>query len=393
MNNHYQGDIELNPQENYFIGKIHLTYYVKEDNTTLIQLYLYKNFQIQSINSSQMAYYEYSDEVKNWCRFVLESKQLTIYLDRPYKLDEIIQLELIYQGKIEISKVQINRLNNEYVELGLYSPYFPLTKDLEIASYDFNIKLPLNFHLVNGKFNGTTWKIIEDKTNTDCTLIALNHFKQISAPGLNIYYVKDAYHNAATQLSDYSKWLLNYYQNLFTKKMSSSDLSIVILSRLDGGGYCRPSLIVLPELLETSKNHLAFLGHELAHLWWNKAFTNSWEDWLNESFAQYSSLMVIREYFGEEVFQTLIDKYIMEIKDTPPIYRIERSDEMAYNVLYYKGAYILYQLEKEIGKTRFISFLKQVHINEIKTTDALLNLLAQMESKTVSNHLENALKR
>jgi len=37
--------------------------------------------------------------------------------------------------------------------------------------------------------------------------------------------------------------------------------------------------------------------------WWANAPVNSWEDWLNESFAEYSALMAVRELFGAERFE------------------------------------------------------------------------------------------
>ncbi|MDT8401169.1 MAG: hypothetical protein RQ743_05700 [Bacteroidales bacterium] len=44
-------------------------------------------------------------------------------------------------------------------------------------------------------------------------------------------------------------------------------------------------------------------AHEISRLWWLRADANTWEDWLNEGFAEYTALVVLRELYGKEYFE------------------------------------------------------------------------------------------
>ena len=55
--------------------------------------------------------------------------------------------------------------------------------------------------------------------------------------------------------------------------------------------------------------YFKYIAYELAHLWWCKSNPNSWEDLLNESFAEYSVRMELRKVFGEVKYAAKIDKW------------------------------------------------------------------------------------
>ncbi len=390
MRNNYQGLIELNPNKHYLNADINFTYYVKEDKIDTLTLYLYKDLMIESLISSDMTSYELSPGIINWSPFVLESKRLIIKLNKTFYKNEAIHLHFVYQGTIELSPFHVNRLDEGFIELGLYSPYFPLTEQLESAIFNFDVILPDDYILINGNKTDNSWKI--ETHGNDCTIIASNRFKTITKSHINVYYMNENNQDVARQISEESQWVFNYLNDILSKPDYANDFSIVILPREEGGAYCRPNLLVISNLTETSKYHIAFIGHEISHLWWNKAQANSWEDWLNESFAQYSALMIVRNFIGEETFKDIINKYKNCLNDTPVIYQLDRKHEKAHNALYFKGAYILYLLENKIGKNNFINFLKQVHINKVDNTRNLLYLLGKLEGEDVSKELNKHLR-
>jgi len=46
---------------------------------------------------------------------------------------------------------------------------------------------------------------------------------------------------------------------------------------------------------------------EFSHLWWSNAPTDTWEDWLNEGFAEYGAPRAVRQRIGKAAFQSLIN--------------------------------------------------------------------------------------
>ncbi len=395
--NHYQGNIEINPLKQYFKGHIQFTYIFKE-NSNHLELYLYKNFTISNIKCNAISNYEMSQDIVEFCPFISHAKRILLYFNRQYKIGENIDLIFYYQGNVPVlTPWTTNRIEQEFIELGIYTPYYPLTKDLQEATFDFKVNLPSNYELINGQRKNITWKIKENLPHNDATLIASHHFYKLHCKdNLTIYYIDDDDKHAVVAMNDACQSILDSYTSLFTKLKTSNHLSIVIVPRIKGGGYSRPKLIVFSKnvLNKNNKLNIRYLAHELAHLWWNKSInTNSWEDWLNESFAEYSALLFIRTYEGEDKFFEYIKKYEEKSKGLPPIYQISRDHPKAHDVLYLKGAYILYQLENKIGRKQFINFLKQVHLHDIRETKHLLQLLTDLEGKDISMYLDNKLKK
>lgn len=114
-----------------------------------------------------------------------------------------------------------------------------------------------------------------------------------------------------------------------------------------------------------------------------KAKNDSWEDWLNESFAEFSALLVLRKVFGEEEFNRRINTYAQKAEDLPPVKGLDREDERAYQILYMKGPLILHKLEESIGRSKLEELLKAVHENNIDTTDKFLDKLKEVTSRKI----------
>jgi hypothetical protein len=185
------------------------------------------------------------------------------------------------------------------------------------------------------------------------------------------------------------EFVVNYYKSLFGGT-DSTYLKFIIVP-FEGGGYSRKNCIVMRS--KKFDLHLKRgIGHEIAHFWWSNANVTSWEDWLNESFAEYSMLMYLRERFGQDVFDGQIEGYKTNVANTPPVWGIDRNAKEAYTVLYEKGSLILYELEQKMGQVQFNEMLKSVAENEVKTTEELLGLLEKKYSKELRDWLVNALK-
>jgi len=138
-----------------------------------------------------------------------------------------------------------------------------------------------------------------------------------------------------------------------------------------------------------------YFAHEFAHLWWYKANVNTWEDWLNESFAEYSALMIIRKKHGYEAFYNIIERKRETIEDTPPIWGLDRmgeDTEIVHQVLYDKGPIILYEMENIIGRKDFVKFCNKLITNNISSNSELLELLETTNGKDVVESFKKMLK-
>lgn len=208
---------------------------------------------------------------------------------------------------------------------------------------------------------------------------------------MNVYVIEEAHKTLAEDISRYSNLILSKYASF--GRIDGSNISIVIAPREDGGGYCRSNLIVLTpnDNLDDDIRYFKYIAHELAHLWWCKATFNSWEDWLNESFAEYSALLVLRDIFGEDEFNQRIEKYKAKAEGLPPIMGIDRGEEKAYEVLYIKGPLLLYELERTTGREKFIELLNIIHLGNIDTTEKFLAKLGNLTNGNIRDNFKKQL--
>jgi len=77
----------------------------------------------------------------------------------------------------------------------------------------------------------------------------------------------------------------------------------------------------------------------------------------------------------------------------PSLYRLKKENTIEQNVITYKGAYLLYELENKIGRKIFTDFLKIVHNKNIKETSELLTLIKNELGLETKNFVEIKLNK
>lgn len=385
----YDVSLKIDVENQFLYSNVKLKYHCSLSSTDLLKFYIYKDIEIDNIVCDKAMEYKVGKEVAEWSPFISESKLIKLTFNDPIHKGESINIHFRYKGHINVvTQYGINRLTRDWIELGLYTPWFPLSERLEQALFNVTINIDYGYNIINSKKLGDNLVINQFTPSVDCCIIASNRFKRIKGSleniDINVYYTEDKYRGYAQQIRDYSIAILNKYKRF--GKIDSQKLSIVIAPRENGGGYCRTGLIVLTpnDNLKNRIDSFKSIAHELAHLWWCKSkYPDTWEDWLNESFAEFSALLALREVFGEEEFNNKINLYIQKTKDLPPIKGLDRRDDKAYQVLYMKGPLILNELEKNIGKEKFEEFLNKIHTCNVDTTEKLLNKLYEITNQEV----------
>jgi hypothetical protein len=113
-------------------------------------------------------------------------------------------------------------------------------------------------------------------------------------------------------------------------------------------------------------------AHEIAHQYWGHAvkMPSLEEQWLTEAFAEYSAAIFLKDFRGKATYDRLVSFWkgrASHATDISPIALVNRVDlpgdrlETALvrqDLLYWKGAYLLAALHKELGDETFLTFLK-----------------------------------
>lgn len=390
--NSYNTELKIDVLNQILYSNVEVNYICSLPSTTVLNFYIHKDMEIEEIQCDRTMLYMVEKETEEWSPFVLESKRVKLTFIQEIYEHQTIKINFKYKGHINIvTDYGLNRLTKDWIELGIYTPWFPLSEQIEQALFHVTIQIDNDYKVINAKKIGEHSVITQLEPNSDCPIIASNCFQCKESfyenMSVHVYFTEERFKDLALKLSDYTVSILDYYQRFGA--IDSQELSIVIAPREDGGGYCRTGLIVLTADAEVSEiEYFKFVAHELAHLWWCKVKnSNTWEDWLNESFAEFSALLVLRNTFGLDEYNKIITAFKKMTKSIPPIIGLDRQDENARLVLYMKGPIMLSKLEKHIGELKFEQLLSAIHTSNIDTTDRLIEKLYEITNQETRDYL------
>ncbi len=290
-----------------------------------------------------------------------------------------------------------NSFKENWIELNFYCAWFPVNLGNSNFSSKFSIHVSDGYSITGSGIVSKKkdfWEMRQPWGSFDNVIIASRSLQSKVLEKNSLYIEADYSSDDFSETDSDSvlnecKNVLNLFEGIFGKK-DSTYLKFVI-APFNRGGYSRKNFVCLRTKdfnLYTEKG----IAHEIAHFWWHNAPAGTWEDWLNEAFAEYSMMVYIRERKGNVEFQKIVEEYKSNTRDLPPIWGMGRNSPEAYSVLYEKGSLLIYELEEKVGKDIFFSFLKDVVKNKISNTNDFLDLAGKKLSKSVSSWFKDKLK-
>lgn len=137
-------------------------------------------------------------------------------------------------------------------------------------------------------------------------------------------------------------------------------------------------------------------AHEIAHQYWGHVVKmgSGEEQWVTESFAEYSSSLVVKQLKGKSGYEAMVATWranagdATEVSSIPLANRISiPADPMSgfrYRtfLVYDKGAYVLSVLHKQLGDDKFLTFLRSLQgffAWKFLTTGDMVRLLDRIE--------------
>ncbi|MFC1629163.1 M1 family aminopeptidase, partial [Gemmatimonadota bacterium] len=315
-----------------------------------------------------------------------------------------------YEGRItEWPAWSANILSNDWVEIGMYLPWFPLNPAYGDFTSDLEVTCDPAWQVRSfGSFEqeGDRWTFSQAQPVNDIVVMAARNLKTIHVPGKNprmqVHYVTIS-EATASQLGDDLSSVVTLFDGWFGD-IDRDYVTLVASPREQGGGYTRPGLIVLGGLDDEGfasgrEVFLRYVGHEAAHLWWHNASPGTWQDWLNEGFAEFSALLVIEELFGPEAFQARLDEMAAAAVGTPPLWEFDRRDTSTpekaaaiEGILYSKAPVLLQELRQRMGQKPFFRLCCQMVESGTSTTEAFLAIVAEISGTETAEWFETELR-
>lgn len=393
--NSYDFDVKINIKSK--IVDVICEIKVDFENKDSMSFILWKNTNIQSISHGKQPFkYIFDTAAASPVMFIPNGKSLI--LKKPDQTRNNYTIILSYQCNMnELEKWGWSKsFNEDWIELNIYSGWFPV--HWESKKYYSKIKLKIDSdYKVSGagkikKENGY-WLIEQPWLTNDNIIFASKKLKskliKQNNTVIDLTYIDFSKADIDSTLAE-CKNMFDYY----IKSFGTNDINFirVVTIPYGKGGYGRTNFFAI-KTTKFNEYTTNLIAHEMGHLWWFRANSTTWQDWLNESFAEYSMLLYYKKKHGEKKFQDKINSYKNDIKTAPPIWGINRNAPKSYASLYQKGAIILYELENMLGKEQFFRLLKMISKNKIDNTKELLALIEKKLSEDTRRWLEAQLKK
>ena len=350
-----------------------------EAGSRSLKFCLHRDLALETVEGKNVSGVTYGDPQ---FQFAPEAITINVAIGTFEGLEQEIRFK--YRGRLGItSSWEVNRVSPQWIELGLYTPWFPLALPMQNAEFSIQMTLPPEYTLISSGDTKQGWFVSQNFASTDCTLVAAPNFlvKHAEKDGsiVTASYTESRSQPDAAFFSSVGAEVLNWFTRTLGD-IGADRVDIVIAPRIKGGGYARRGFIMFTSdsNLDDKPKVYRYIAHEFAHLWWYRADVTTWEDWLNESLAEFSALLVIRQLLGLETYTRMLEVRKNKAQNLPPIAGISRDSADAHTVLYFKGAVLLAELEAEIGEESFLGFLQELVRLETRTTAGFMEVLTRI---------------
>jgi hypothetical protein len=154
-------------------------------------------------------------------------------------------------------------------------------------------------------------------------------------------------------------------------------------------GYILDRLLIAGGFCKNIPSTIKAFAHEIAHIWCIGADETSWEDWLNETFAEWSALLFVYDCFGNQEFVKGINGHRRECLD--PIKPLDGKSTRSG--VHDSGTLMLYELYLLYGKNMIVKLIKIFCKLEKKTTEDFISAVRENDLSNVAGYIENIVYR
>ena len=234
-------------------------------------------------------------------------------------------------------------------------------------------------------------------------------FEEKSRNGLTVRVASYAGKNrlAMKQLSNLSFQIIDVYEK-FLGPFPFKEFNIIEINSYGFGQAPPGTMFITREAFNPRSDDISKLysgginhrfAHEIAHQYWGHVIKmGSYEEqWLTESFAEYSSCIIVEMIKGKSGLQAMVKTWKSNargscgVSSIPHANRILDPDDFfesqihRRNLIYSKGAYLLHRIHEDVGDKIFFSFLNGYQkafawkFGTTKDVVALLNYLTDKD--------------
>jgi len=396
----YRVKLSIEPEEQYLEVDCYWDI-ARDESTRSVYFYLHNQLQIEEIGVNNNTSFSLSEDTSD-IRYMPGATKYVLNIKGLNFNNKTTRLHLKYSGRItEWNEWSPSVIGEEWTEMGLYFPWYPYNPGYAPFTYEVEVVHNGEYRtfMMGNETKDDYYSIYRTANPTNDMVLCMSKDLKIKTRDMHRNSFKLAYTSLSEELTDTLisdiETILDLFNNWFPP--GNNQVCIAESMRETGGGYARIGGIYLPgftesDYYESRKAYSRYLAHEVSHLWWYRANTNTWEDWLNEGFAEYSALMVLRELYGQEYFDKWISNKKLSSSGKDPVWLYDRNGEDAQAVLYDKAPLLLYELEDRIGPGSLKQLMWDLLINRVSNTDEFMTVLEDLEGEETAEWFLGKLK-
>lgn len=296
-----------------------------------------------------------------------------------------------YRGTVRFDEEKRQNWHNtvtpDFVSLNWYSAWFPEEVSVPIKRDRVIVKNGSDWVIVKGEYDeeNDVW-LYGGRGFDGFNIVAYAKEKLclIESPSVNIYFSDERLRASVEQCVRTYEEIVRYYNHTLFDEREIGKLDVVCAFPFirTGGAYRRKDLMwcVSPEADALTQAYL--FAHETAHIWCCGADAGSWEDWLNETTAEWSALLFALDQKNPALFEKIIKPALEKAPSLPPI---KTEDGSRPEGVHEKGTALFHRIYESCGEAVMIEIVRCFSRLPVKNTE---NLIAQLKKQGIDGAAE-----
>jgi hypothetical protein len=323
------------------------------------------------------------------------SKKILIKSDDYIRSIIIMYSGTLYSGTLEKNRIcWCNIITPEMRSLSYYSAWCPQETSIPIVNDKVVMLNGEEYFVVKGSYNSShkAWEY-GGKGYDPFNIVAYRKDKMqvISNDFINIYFIDDKIKTQAEKAVAIYGEIIDFYNGNLFKRIEIPVLDFVCASPVisTGGGYFRKDFIWTPSLGDNDRETMYLFAHENAHRWCAGADVHSWEDWLNETTAEWATLLFFLNKNDNTSFDHIINSKLERHKRGLPA--IKTADGSRPRGVHDTGTVLFYEMYKLYGVEAVKKAVRLFADLEHKNTDSFIQELYNANEDKIADFIKEAL--
>lgn len=239
-----------------------------------------------------------------------------------YRFTQLQQGELVicYEGGLEglwatehTPQGPYSCLREDVFAFSLLNGWYPVEDDADLCEVE--VQVGAEWQIIHGQYDAenNVWHYRQINP-VDCNIIGVRKegYHVIGDEQVSLFFPDEQMRRKVQPYYHGYRQIADFYRTLYgTDRMGRMTMFFLPDTGEDFGGYKRDGLIVFTAVKQDVASALHHIAHELAHSYAQGADCFSWEDWLNETHAEWSALL-----YELEQDETFFERCLAKTKET-----------------------------------------------------------------------------